>query len=581
MFVLSRKSSLKSSLKTLCFVLLIVAVSLSPALKGSFLNWDDDTHVYHNPLVQSLELRNIKKIFTTSVNDTYIPLTILSFALEYQFFGFNPLVYHLDNLLLHLAVVVLIVVLALRFGLSIRAAFAAALLFGIHPMHVESVVWVTERKDVLYSFFYLLALIEYCKYLQTQNRKKISFCLLFGLLSIFAKPMALSLPLILFLFDWHFKRPWTWRLIREKIPIFLFAVPISWLTYSLNARIPGHHFSEAVLVWIWTFSFYLKKFIWPVELIPYYVLPKPIGWMNPEYVWAALIFMVFIVGLATSWRRHRWFAFAALYYFLSIFFLLRFDQSRDTNIVADRFMYLPSLGFCFLLGMIFDDALMKIFRRGIRLKTIVYGMMLLLTGMLCFKTYTQSQIWKENIVFWNYVIGKNPNIPRAHNHRGVAYVEKKQFDLAIADFSEAIRLSSQYPRAYCNRADTYAFEEKYDLALADLNQTLKMDKNFARAYTSRGIIYSHMENYDLALEDFTQAIRLDSRSAKDYNNRAIVYKKKGEYRLAMEDFSRSILLNPRSFEVYINRAKLYELMGQVSLAQKDIRQADELQHQRN
>ncbi len=572
--------SRNSYLKALCLVFLIVVGSLWPSLKGSLLNWDDDTHLYQNPLIQSLELANIKKIFTTPINDTYIPLTIFSFALEYHFFNLNPFVYHLDNLLLHLGVVALIAGLALRCGASFRAALLAALFFGIHPMHVESVAWVTERKDVLYSFFYLLALSEYCKYLQTQKRRSFLFSLLFGLLSILAKPMALSLPLILFLLDWHFKRPWTLKLIREKIPFFLFILPISWWTYSLNARFPGHSLSKAILVWSWTFSFYLKKFIYPVELIPYYVLPQPIGLMNPEYIAAIFILMIFVVGVIISLRRDRWFGFAGLYYFFSIFFLLRFDQARDTNIVADRFMYLPSLGFCLLVGILLDYLLIKIARWDIRFRGIVYTMMLLLVGVFSLKTYTQSEIWKENIVFWNYVIGKNPNIPRAHNHRGAALVRKKQFDLAITDFSEAIRLYPHYPRAYCNRADTYAFQGRYDLALSDLNQALEMDQNFARAYTSRGIIYAKTEKYALAIRDFTEAITLNPTSEKDYNNRGIVYKKMGEYDLALEDFSRSLLLNPQSFAAYLNRGNLYQLLGKLSLAQEDFTRAQEVKSSR-
>ncbi|MBI3617939.1 MAG: hypothetical protein HY210_06975 [Candidatus Omnitrophica bacterium] len=160
-------------------------IVFSPMLAGQFTALDDPGHLLENPQVISLAPENITAIFRTTVNDTYIPLTVLSFAVEHHFFGFRPFVYHWDNLLLHMFVVGLLFGLGRRMGLSAPAAGAGSLLFAVHPMHVESVAWVTERKDVLYAFFYMLALYQYCRYLQEGTGARFYF---FGRLRLLKHP---------------------------------------------------------------------------------------------------------------------------------------------------------------------------------------------------------------------------------------------------------------------------------------------------------------------------------------------------------------------------------------------------------
>jgi hypothetical protein len=159
------------SVAVLALVLLVVAIAFSPSLFNGFIKNDDPGHLLENPTLRALTPENVRAMFQSIINTTYIPLTTLSFAFEYHFFGYNPIVYHLDNLLLHLAVVFLVFVFFQKLGLSNLAAGIGVLLFGIHPLHVESVAWVTERKDVLYAFFYMFAILQYWQYVQSGNRK--------------------------------------------------------------------------------------------------------------------------------------------------------------------------------------------------------------------------------------------------------------------------------------------------------------------------------------------------------------------------------------------------------------------------
>jgi len=549
-------------------IFLIVFLSFGPVLFAEFLNWDDDTHLYKNPLIRSLTPANIKKIFFTPINDIYIPLTTLSFALEYHFVGLKPFVYHLDNLLLHLGNVGLIVLFALRCGLSRWAAALGALIFGIHPMHMESVAWVTERKDVLYAFFYMGSLIFYHAYLSQRRWGFFLGSAFSGFLSILAKPMALSLPLVLLLCDRLWKRKWDLRVLLEKLPFFAFVVPIAWMSYSLNARMPGGEPVSSVLIWIWTFSFYPMKFIFPQDLIPYYVLPKPIHITNPEYALAVLFFSLVVFSVIRL-RTQQWFVFAIGFYFVSIFFLLRFDDLGDISIVADRFMYLPSLGFCLGLGLVFDRILASLKRKDLSLRILTYGVVSIILLFLAIKTHLQARIWKDNLTFWNYVIGQNEMIPRAYNDRGVALVGKGQYELALTDFSQAIRLHPQYIKAYCNRADTYLLIGKMDWALRDLNTVIQSDGRSVRAYSMRGLIYGKKGDYDFAIRDFTRALELNPRSAKDYNNRGVTHKKRGDYDLALRDYSQALQLNPDFYEAYMNRGAIYKLTNRIELAAAD------------
>ncbi|MDP8212360.1 MAG: hypothetical protein P9X22_03595, partial [Candidatus Zapsychrus exili] len=281
----------------LALILIIVFACFYPSLNSDYTNWDDNKVITDNKQVQSLDIDNLKNIFSSTIQQIYVPLSVLSLATEYHFFGYNSFVTHLINLLFHLFIVALIFYFAQQLGLSIYAAFFAALLFGIHPMHVESVVWATERKDVLYVCFYMLSLIFYLKYLDHRKRDAYLLSILFGILSILSKPMALSLPLVFFVLDFFRKRKFNKEALLDKIPHFIYIAPIVWITYSLHARIPGKDVSQALLILPFTAAFYIKKFALPLFLSPLYVLPKPISILNPHY-FLAIAFIVLFMFIA-------------------------------------------------------------------------------------------------------------------------------------------------------------------------------------------------------------------------------------------------------------------------------------------
>lgn len=582
----------------------LTGLVLSSCLGNGFVPWDDPGHLLKNPLVRNLNLENVREIFTTTVNGTYIPLTMLTFSLEYSLVEYAPFIYHLDNLLLHLAVTALVFAFARKLGLSLFAAFVGGLLFGIHPMHVEAVAWVTARKDVLYALFYLLALLAYQRYLEKGMISGYVLTMFFGFLSLLAKPMALSLPLVLILCDWFNGRKLTLKSLLEKTPFFMIAISVSWITYAVNARIPTQNPSEAGLIWIWTLMFYLKKFFMPVVLSPLYQLPEPASLYHLSYGLSVGAFLAAVFFLV-KFRRNRWLIFSFFYYLVSIFFLLRYDNVVDKSIVADRYMYLPSLGFCLMLGAVLDRVARNIKDERKPVKQFIYGLVIIIFSVLGVKAHAQAKVWNNGVSLWTEVIKHYPDETSAYNNRGVTYHDQGRYQLALKDFHKAAALNPREGRTYLNRGVTYARIKQFDLAhaeykkalglmpedpeiynnrgalflkqrlyaeaLDDFNRAIGLDPGFAEAYNNRGKIYSVRKQYGLSIADYTKAISLDSRLATAYNNRGADHYEQKRYEPALSDFTQAIAIDPRYTAALMNRANAFIVSGRPWQGIEDLR----------
>ncbi len=549
----------------------ITFLVFAPVLQCGFTDWDDDAVLTQNDTIKALNAENLQTIFTTINLKTYIPLTVFSFALEYAVFKDNPLVYHLDNLLLHLAVVSLVFFLGMELGLSLEAAGLAALLFGVHPMRVESVAWITERKDVLYAFFYLSAVLCYARYLRAKKFFTYFLTILFGLLSILSKPMALSLPLILFLVDWMKKEKMTVKLFLNKLPHFLFIVPIAWITYSVNARVPVFHFPEALWVWIWSFTFYIRKFLFPLTLKPLYPFSYPVTLANAVYLQAVFAFAAMVVVFYCL-RRNKWFVFGWLYFIFSIFFLLRFDYRMDLGIVADRFMYLPSLGFCFFFG----NGMVFLFQKYRERKGVTKILVMVIVGvmaLLSLKTFTQISVWKDKASLWEYLIDVFPDKDVAYNNMGVAFMERGDYQRALEYYNLSIQINPVRAKVYVTRGNLYARRGEYQKAISDYSIAKRLDPQLKETYLNMAYAMSALRKYNLAIVNFTQAINLDDTYLVAYIHRGNHLMIKKDYPLALRDFNRALALDPKLGQVYIQRGLCHRLMNNDELALADFSKA--------
>ncbi len=523
----------------LLVILLAVAVFaiLSPCLRsGFFEHWDDGRHLLENPHVRSLAPENIIRIFRSTVNSIYIPLTVFSFALEYHFFGFDPFVYHLNNLLLHLATALGVFFLARRLGFPFWAAWLGGLLWGIHPMRVESVAWITERKDVLYGFLYVAALWVYADYIRSKRAVLFWVSVGLGCLSMLAKPMALSLPLILLLLDWYARRPWGYRVWMEKAAHLFYVVPLTWLTYSHFVRNPVRYLDQAFLTWIWTFIFYLRKFFIPLILVPDYYIPQPVSLAHHEYGVAVLIFFL-LLGLIWRFRSDRNLVFGFLFYAGSIFFLLRFDIREDYCFVADRFMYLPSLGICLWLG----GKIHAFMRRDgpLSFRAAGYVALGLLFAALGVKAYRQAGLWNDGLTLWDHTISRNPQSYVGYVNRGCIYSDQKKKDLALTEFEKATQLYPHVAKGWYDRGNILKELARWHEALACYNKALNIEPDYVKVYNNRALVHRRLGRYNLAIRDFSTAIELQPDKAGTYFNRGLIYRELGFEDKAQADFQRA------------------------------------------
>ncbi|MFT5169592.1 MAG: Flp pilus assembly protein TadD, partial [Candidatus Omnitrophota bacterium] len=443
--------SKKQSLLCLSAVLTLVVCAFWPLFQATFVNWGDYANVVNNELIRSLSNPNIKALFKVTTGSIYTPLTTLSWALEYRFFKLNPFIFHLNNILLHLGVVVFVFLTSRRVGLSVIAASVTSLLFGIHPLHVESVAWISQRKDVLGAFFYMATVYGYLFHLEqymphrlkntVKYNRYMMLVTLLGVLSILSNPMALSLPFILILFDWFKERKGNWRILIEKLPLISCIGIITWINYATYVHNIGFDIKTVSLVWPWTFIFYIKQFILPFVLVPIYHLPEPVAFTNFEYIFSCAVFATLVVAFV-YFNRYKWFVFAVLYYFFSIFFLLRFDVTDDLNIVSDRFMYLPSLGICLLLGYAFD----RIINRGRASRNILIKIVpiIFVCGLFIWfgvKTYHQSKIWRTGEDLWQHQLKNNPEEHTALTRLALALMQKAEYQEAITQYRQVLELN--------------------------------------------------------------------------------------------------------------------------------------------
>jgi tetratricopeptide (TPR) repeat protein len=599
-----------------------------PALQNEFVTWDDNLYVYDNPQIRSLGISLFKWAFLGFHVGNWHPLTWLSHALDYALWGLNPFGHHLTSVIFHGLNTFLVVILIIRlinyanpstppftkgrhdsqprgrggiikeggYYTSIIAGAVTGLLFGLHPLHVESVAWVSERKDVLYAFFFLLSILAYIRYVKDSEGSAIIPRLLdrgyltsLGLfvLSLLSKPMAVTLPAVLLIMDWYpFKRFKGTGNIRsvfiEKIPFFLLSLMSSVLT--LLAQRSGDTIvsletlplSMRILVGFKALATYLSKMIWPNKLIPFYPFPRNVSLLSFEFLYPILLVTAITVACIALSRRHRLWLAIWSYYFVTLFPVLGIIQVGSQE-MADRYTYMPSIGPFFLTGMgaaFVLDKLMRSERFRLHGKIVFFALLALLFSILSFITVSQIRIWKNGIVLWSCVIEIKPNISTAYNNRGGAYVELGQLEEALKDFTLAIQLSPNPSEAYFNRGSSYHLLGRYEEALIDLTLAIRMSPNYFEAYYNRGSSYLILGRYEEALKDFTEAIHLNSNPPfKYYNDRAVVYAKLGRYEEALKDYTQGINIYQNSPEPYYNRGNTYAKLGRYEEAIADYTQA--------
>jgi tetratricopeptide (TPR) repeat protein len=596
-------------------VALITFIVYLTCLRNDFVEWDDGAYVFENSHIHSLNAAFFRWAFFDFYAANWHPLTWISHALDYALWGLNPLGHHLTNIVLHAINVFLVVLLAIRLleawkertgrnGLSsfpsgqaiLIAAGTTGLLFGLHPIHVESVAWVAERKDLLCALFFLLSITWYSNYVRivtsevshenpfSQFFNRYYLCALgFFIFALMSKPMAVTLPVVLLLLDWYpFNRIRSFNtslpVLAEKLPFIILSLLSSMVTIlaqkaggaltSINA-IP---LSTRVLVGTKALVVYLVKTMWPLNLIPLYPYPKTALLLSPEYlVPIAIVVGITVVSIVHVKKQKLWLATWS-YYVITLLPVLGFVQVGSQS-MADRYTYLPSLGLFLMVGLVVASVSQQVdILKRWRLLVGIAGTIAVLLAfiLLTYLTTRQIGIWKNSYTLWSYVIEKAPTpVPQAYFSLGIVFGERKQFDKAIAYYDQAIALDPAYYEAYENRGFIFEKMGQLDRAIGDYNTVIALKPDRYRAYYNRGIAFGKKGQLDMALADYDQVIALSPSNYDAYNNRGTVFGKTGRLDKALADYDQAITLDSSRYEAFYNRGTLFEKTGQPDKALAD------------
>ena len=582
--MVNKSSTIKHPWVFILILLSVTFIAYIPTLKNGFiLTWDDSGYVTNNTLIHSLSPVALKEIFTSTVAASYVPLPILTFAIEYKIGGNDPFIFHLTNLLLHLLCTFLVFLILRKLKLSPFFATFGALLFGVHPMHVESVAWITERKDLLFTLFSLTSIILYINYLNSERKKVLfySLCLLLFILALLSKITAVVLPLSLFLIDYFFERRFTTKTIVEKIP-FLFLslgfgiVEIVMFQHQGILKTPGSvGVVSQVFLGFFALCTYIIKFFLPFSLSAIYPFTGETGHALPFLYYLSPLFIIllgFFVYLTT--RRNRAVLFGSLFFLVNI--LLAFQAQILTGgigFLADRFTYMPYLGFCFLAGWTGE----LIVQERKELKPLVTGVFVVILVFFSLMTYSRNKVWENDFTLWNDTISKYPDeITKSYANRGIAFTFAGQWNEAVADFTKVIEIDPKDAWGYADRGEAYQHLNQWQQSIDDFTQAIAIDSARQETYAGRGLAYGVLGQYDKAIQDLSVAIRIDPKYIKGYSNRGVTYSTLGQSDKAIEDFSRAIELDSTFPEAYMNRSIAYGKMSSWNEAIMDGQKASRL-----
>lgn len=554
------------------FAVFITFICFTSALNNEFVNWDDDRNFYENPLVQNINddnfWKNTKEIFSSGVIGNYNPLPIWTFAIEKQKFGFDkPFYWHLNNVLLHLVCVFLVFRIVIFLGLSWKGALFIALLFGIHPMRVESVAWVTERKDVLFGAFYLGALLQYIKYKKDEKAVRWVWMTVLFLLSLFSKIQAVSLPLSMMAVDYYLDKKWEFKSVINKI--FFFILSLGFGLYGIQTLkkfgslatvtdTTDFNFIQRLFVGAFSFVVYLIKLVVPYELSPLYPYPNYFPWyFYPSMLIAPIVLYI----LYNAYQKGQKAIFFGLTFFIvNIVFLLQI-LGAGQGFLADRFTYIAYLGLFFIAGYYLDKWLVE--KPGNRNVTLgVAGIFILIFSFI---TYNQNKIWQNSGTLWTHVLKYYKNTTLPYGNRANYYRDKKMYKEALADYNTTISMKDFQPQAYNSRARLF-FElakgrDTLLLALNDYNKAIEYEPKDGEFRINRGATYARLGDVENAITDMTEGLKLKPDHAVGYMNRSIMYHNLGKVDLALADIESYLKLVPYNGDLWYEKGRALRLLN--------------------
>jgi tetratricopeptide (TPR) repeat protein len=542
----------------LIFISLVVYLQVG---SFEFVNYDTDRYVYENKYVAAgLTKKSIGWAFSTFYASNWHPVTWLSHMLDVEIFGIRPVWHHLGNLLFHIANTLLLFWVFLRMTGEVWPSSLVAALFAIHPLHVQSVAWVAERKDVLSTFFGLLTVASYTRFVRRPGLGRYMPVLIFFILGLMSKPMIVTLPFVLLLLDyWPLKRfrfqmnrdfstiglqeAVKGGLIVEKIPLFLIAAASSMITlyaqqsggavgssflYPLHLRIVN------ALV---SYASYIGKMLWPVNLAVIYPYP---GAFPAWLVAAACLMLAGISYLALKYHKSRpWLPVGWLWYLGTLVPVIGVVQA-GSQAMADRYTYVPLIGLFIILAWGLFDLVQQNRLKNLAIPAISIAVL----GALAAVSWVQVGYWKDSIALFSHALDVTQNNYVAHNNLGHRLLELGKTDEALTQFEKSIAINPKFEIAYLNLGLAFSRKGELDQAIRHYSKALQIRPDYSVAHNNLGNVWYRMGKPDKAYEHYLQAIKINPAYAEAYNNLGAASIRLGELNRAVIFFKKALKINP-------------------------------------
>jgi protein O-mannosyl-transferase len=556
-----------------------------------FIDLDTRIYVTENPLVQQgLTIKGVIWAFTSTQPWNWQPLTWLSHMLDCQIYGLNPAGHHLTNVFFHLASTVLLFLFLARATQALWRSALVAALFALHPLHVESVAWVAERKDVLSTFFWMLSLCAYLRYVAKPGGKRYLLIILFFLLGLMAKPMLVTFPFVLLLLDyWPLGRfflarrspeknrkipdlkeeepisPW-YRLILEKLPLLVVSIFISLLTFqsqkTFGAAISLQQLplTSRLLNALVAYGSYLVKFVWPVHLAIFY--PHPL-YPHPGFglpLWqplvSGLVLLSLSLGAILKGRRYPYLP-VGWFWFVGMLVPVIGLVQVGTQAMADRYTYLPLIGIFLMIAWGINDLFSG--RRYQKVILLLVSGTMLVAFIVC--TWLQLRHWRDSISLYQHTLRVTNNNVEIHYNLANEFFKQGQVDEAITQYLCVIKIYSQYLPAYLNMGVALEKQGKFEEAIKTYQKAIQIKPDYAKAYLNLGVVYSKQGKLEEAIASYHQVLALKPDYVMAYYNLGIAYQKRGRIDLAIAAYQKVIELDQNYANAYYKLAMALKEQG--------------------
>ena len=575
--MLNAKKPPRSKFIVSLFLVVMILATYRQLPTHDFLDFDDNQYITQNAHVhKGITYESIGWAFSITDVAYWHPVTWLSHMLDYQLFGLKSGMHHLMNLFLHLASsLLLFFVLNRMSGALWQSAFVAAM-FALHPLNVESVAWVSERKSVLSTFFWMLTLSTYAAYTERPSINRYLLILLVFALGLMAKPMLVTLPFVLLLLDYWplcrfnlkrpnkgshkavtylgsgFQRPLVLRIILEKIPllalsgicIYVSSLSVKHLEIVIStASVPMKLRIANALV---SYVSYIKKMIWPLNLAVHYPYPQTMPWWHVAGAGFFLV-CVYVIALYTV-KRKPYLSTGWFWYIGTLVPAIGLVQAGLWPAIADRFVYVPLIGLFMVVAWGAPEIIAKWNYK--RIVLIVSGTTVLSAFMIC--TWFQVRHWQNGVTLFRHNLNVNQNNSLAHYELGNALEQEGEFTKALIHYSRALEINPNYAEAHNNIGHNLARQKKYKNAIYHYNEALRIKPTYTEAHNNLGTVLARQGNFKKAVYHFNKALENNPKYAGAYYNLGKLFANHGNMEKAILLYLKALELNPENIQALYN-----------------------------